>query len=282
VDSFRDLRKTLNQSIVKTKNQNYSVQQGTQTVVGVVTHLGEMEGASREHLDEMLALRSRSEEGTSLLGEISLTIDSIAESTQGLEKIAALIDDISQKTNLLAMNAAIEAAHAGNTGKGFAVVADEIRRLADSTQKNAEIITASSKDINQRLTAASRLNGQGVRVFQDLRNEVSRLCEKFSGITSELISTSQDAGSIESQLTGLSESTQTLEETTQGVSLGTAGIETALTGIADLLKSTNKDYLEVERFLFDFGKEVLELKAAILEEREKQTLMEARIRSVAQ
>ena len=228
----------------------------------------------------MVALKKRSEEGTSLLQEIHRTIEGITEFTKSLEKIASLINDVSQKTNLLAMNAAIEAAHAGNSGKGFAVVADEIRRLAENTQQNAEIITGNSRDITASLIAATELNGKGVTVFQDLRDEISRLCSNFHVITSDLISTSRSAGSIGNQLTDLSDSTQTLEDTTQGVSLGTAGIETALTGIADLLKSSNKDYLEVERFLTDFAVELEELKSHLLEEREVQTLIEARINAV--
>ncbi len=64
--------------------------------------------------------------------------------------------------------------------------------------------------------------------------------------------------------------------------MGTAGIETALSGIADLLKSSNRDYLEIERFLTDFALELEDLKRHLLEEREVQTLIEARINAVLQ
>lgn len=142
-----------------------------------------IEQISREKSDSVKIIDEKSVNGKDKINKAISAMEEVSTITGRIKGIIAMIKNISQQTNLLAMNASIEAAHAGEAGKGFSVVADEIRKLAESTADNAQSI---SDDINKTISTVARaqeLSIKGGDAFINLAEEVDQFTKAFSEIS---------------------------------------------------------------------------------------------------
>ncbi|MCL1991798.1 MAG: methyl-accepting chemotaxis protein [Spirochaetes bacterium] len=127
-------------------------------------------------------LMEASEVGRTGINEVAADIQEIARESAGLMEINAVMENIASQTNLLSMNAAIEAAHAGDAGKGFAVVADEIRKLAESSKEQSKIINAVLKKIKTSIDKIAISNENVLDKFEDIEAGIRVVSEQEDNI----------------------------------------------------------------------------------------------------
>jgi len=196
-------------------------------------------------VDEVMAIKDRVEK----LGE---TISNLSASSTEIGNIINVINDIADQTNLLALNAAIEAARAGEHGRGFAVVADEVRKLAERTQgatKEIETIIVSLQ--NETKTANSDMNEATDKVVAGAET-IQETEEIFEQIVNsvEAIHTTNDiiTGSIQEQVTAINNINDNAQVISAGIEESSAAVHEITKTVVDLQQQADELHMLVDKF----------------------------------
>jgi methyl-accepting chemotaxis protein len=188
-------------------DQFAAVTESSAAVEEMSASLGNVANIARTKLDSTNALRENGRVGAEKVSDTSEAIREIEGRVSDISAFVDIIAGIADQTNLLSMNAAIEAAHAGESGKGFAVVAEEIRKLAEVAGEQSAQISAVIEGIAEKTTAASQSGRAADAFFADLDEAIQEVVDSFheiAGSTSELSSGSDEINKAISSLNDIS------------------------------------------------------------------------------
>ncbi|MDR2759264.1 MAG: methyl-accepting chemotaxis protein [Spirochaetaceae bacterium] len=164
------------------ENQTSSVSQSSSAIEEMLANIQSVTQTLVKNADNVKDLADASEIGRTGLQEVATDIQEIARESEGLLEINAVMENIASQTNLLSMNAAIEAAHAGEAGKGFAVVADEIRKLAESSGEQSKTISAVLKKIKDCIDKITSSTNGVLNKFEAIDGGVKTVTDQEENI----------------------------------------------------------------------------------------------------
>jgi methyl-accepting chemotaxis protein len=167
--------------------------------------------------------------GRAGLQDVSTDIQEISRESEGLLEINSVMENIASQTNLLSMNAAIEAAHAGEAGKGFAVVANEIRKLAESSSEQSKTIGTVLKKIKGSIDKITRSTENVLDKFEAIDTSVRTVADQEENIRS----------AIEEQGTGSKKILEDMSYVNEITRLVTSSSQEMLKGAKEVIHESN-------------------------------------------
>lgn len=167
-------------------NQASMIEESTAAITEMLASLNNVDAVAKNKKQSTEKLNLVSVDGKERIIKTSEKFNEVTELIEGIGSMANTINAISAQTNLLAMNAAIEAAHAGEYGRGFAVVAEEIRKLADSSAQSVKGINKLIKDINASVKETEVDLNNTSQAFELIEGEVNSTINAFSEIEASL------------------------------------------------------------------------------------------------
>lgn len=209
--------------------------------------------------EEFSALKATADDGER---EMSQTIDQISRVSQAAEVIRDLlgiIDNISSQTNLLAMNAAIEAAHAGTAGRGFAVVAAEIRKLAEETSRNSHNIGSSLGEVLTLIGDAKEASARTGQSFASLKAGIDEAAAGLTRVGERMAALREEAQAIDLLLEGVKTTSDGVNQAGNDAVDRVGSVLKGLETLAELSKLSRRNMEEIYQGAQEVHHEVTEI-----------------------
>ena len=180
--TIEEIIQTINRLNGRIATQAASVAESSSAIEEMVANIASITKTLEKTDDSIKSLASATSDGKETLRSSNAVTQKIAEASGSLIEASNVIQHIASQTNLLAMNAAIEAAHAGEAGKGFAVVADEIRKLAEDSAAQGKTITTTLKEFGTEIEGLSA----SANTVEEKFNAIFTLSEQVKLMSTQL------------------------------------------------------------------------------------------------
>jgi methyl-accepting chemotaxis protein len=193
-------------------SQSESISRSSAAIEEMLANIESVTQTLVKNNENVKKLAHASDAGRTGIQGVSSAIQEIAKQSESLLEITTLMNNIAGQTNLLSMNAAIEAAHAGDSGKGFAVVAGEIRKLAESSGTQSKTIANVLKSVKESIDKIAKSAGQVIERFEAIDQNVRVVSEQETEIRNAMEEQGTGSKQILEYIATLNDITQVIKK----------------------------------------------------------------------
>ena len=238
LESIRSL-----ESLVESQAQ--STQGASGAVEQMIANIGEVNRSVDKMAESFGMLAEDAESGAKTQGQLQSQISEIETQSQLLSEANTVIANIASQTNLLAMNAAIEAAHAGEAGKGFSVVADEIRKLSETSTTQSKTIGDQLNRIQQTIASVVAATQLGVQGYDHLAGEIQETDSLVQQIKAAMSEQRQGSVQITEALRGMNDSTHQVQHASQEMTANSRKIMSEVSALQEATRAMRQSMDEM-------------------------------------
>jgi len=177
------LMEEMKQGQIFLRNRNEAIQNQLAPMLKAIEEVSRITGEKIDVIEET-AVQIKNSRGT--FTETTRSVDEIAENARYMMDLIKIIDDISERINVLSFNASIESARAGQHGKGFGVIAGEVRKLADSTAKNASQTSNTLKQVIDSISQSKTSSEKSLETYTRIEGEMTALSDSLTEIQNRM------------------------------------------------------------------------------------------------
>ena len=171
----------------RTDSQAASLEETSSAIEEMASTIKSSASHSVEGNDMMISSKKAVENGASVISETTKNIEEVYEASAKIKNITKTIEDIAFQTNILALNASVEAARAGDQGRGFAVVASEVRNLAQNSQASAKDITLLIENIYEKINKSAETARESQTIFNDIQEKIENTAKIMQEISTTAV-----------------------------------------------------------------------------------------------
>ena len=244
-DAVQQITASISALDSEVQEQGTMVEESTASVTQMIASIDNIAKVTdRRRASADTLLESVSEGGRRVLATLDL-VKQINESVGDIQEITGIIQGISSQTNLLAMNAAIEAAHAGDAGRGFAVVSDEIRKLAEASAENSQQISSILSAIIETISHTNESGTQMSAAFDAVDREVKGLHSSLTEIFSSMNELRLGGDQILEAMNALRDLSIRVRTGSDAINESTSNIRTRMESTATIAQHVNHGMIEI-------------------------------------
>jgi len=262
--AIEEISQTIMEFSHQIENQSSSIIQTSSAVEQMDASIKNVRDITNRKRESSVELQKQTAENLVQMEQMNALIEEVNNSVDSIMGIITVINKIASQTNLLSMNAAIEAAHAGDAGKGFAVVADEIRKLAESTSVNSSLISKTLKAIIADVSKVKDAGKTALGSYSRISSETKEVVDAFNEIIQATSELNVGSHEIVNATQVLGDVTLQIREGSKEIAISSNDIRDSIHTIVDASREGNRQIANISEITQDLNMMFFSISQALI------------------